>query len=398
MDGAALGSRSLFPDLEVGAYLNHAAISPPSLPVRRAAAEVLDDYARRGAHAFRRWLDQRERLRGKLARFIGATAADIAFVPNTTRGVTDVALCIPWRRGERVLCVEGEFPANVTPWQRAAELFELELAFLPCPTASSLEGWMAGLVAELVQRPARLLAVSAVEFQTGLRLPLERIGPVCAAHGCELFVDAIQACGVVPIDVAHVDYLSCGGHKWLMGPEGAGFLYVSAPRAACLAPRVAGWLGHEDALSFLFEGPGLLRYDRPIRQRAALVEGGAYNSMGYAALEAAVDILLELGVPAIQRHVGGYLDQLEHQLERREFQSARAAHAEARSGILSLLPPPGVDVIALHRAIDPAKVACTTPDGWLRFAPHWPNHVDEIGEVVAAIDAALYSMKRPTTG
>jgi selenocysteine lyase/cysteine desulfurase len=395
---AELGSRALFPDLEVRAYLNHAAISPPSLPARRAAQAVLDDYARRGAHAFRRFLDQRERLRGKLALLLGARAEDIAFVPNTTRGVTDVALCIPWRRGERILCIEGEFPANVTPWQRAADLFGLELAFLPQPTAAGLEAWLAGLVTELAARPARLLATSAVQFQTGLRMPIDRMGAVCAAAGAELFVDAIQACGVVPIDVTGVSYLTCGGHKWLMGPEGAGLLYVAPERAAALEPNVAGWLGHEDALSFLFEGPGRLRYDRPIRRRAALVEGGAYNSVGYAALEAALDPLLELGVETIHRHVNGYLDVLEAELCALGFSSARARAATARSGILSVRPPPGVDVIALHRAIDPARVACTTPDGWLRFAPHWPNATHEIGDVVAAVRDALQVTKRPTTG
>ena len=388
----ALGDRSLFPDLKPRAYLNHAAISPPSTAVRQAVAEVLQSSAALGAGAVRRWLEQRARLRHELGVLLGASPEDIAFIPNTSRGVTDMALCIPWKSGDRVLLAEGEFPANVTPWQRAAELFGLELSFLARPTADDVLGeWLGALEAALSSTGARLVALSAVQFQTGLRMPLERIGPLCRRHGSELFVDAIQACGVVPIDVRRqgIDYLASGSHKWLMGLEGAGMLYVAPERAAALRPHVAGWLGHEDALSFLFEGPGLLRYDRPLRRTARVVEGGMANTVGLAALAASLGCLQELGLEAIFAHVSGYLDALEAALVERGFQSLRARAPELRSGILSLKPPAGIDVIELHRAIDTAQVSCSTPDGLLRFAPHWPNGLGEIDGVVAAIDDAL---------
>src|SRR5687767_2632670 len=128
---ARLGDRSLFPTLEPAAYLNHAAIAPHSLAVQRAVQAVTADYARHGSGAFITWHAERLRLRGLLAQLLGAAAEDIALVANTTRGVTDVAMCLPWRPGDRVVLFEGEFPANVTPWQRAAELFGLELEFLP---------------------------------------------------------------------------------------------------------------------------------------------------------------------------------------------------------------------------------------------------------------------------
>ncbi|HEY8432049.1 MAG TPA: aminotransferase class V-fold PLP-dependent enzyme, partial [Sandaracinaceae bacterium] len=105
----SLGDRSLFPDLEAVAYLAHAAISPASTEVVRAAAAFTADYARRGVAAFGAWRDQRERLRARIARLIGASPSEIAFVANTTRSVIDVATCIPWRAGDRVLCLRGEF-------------------------------------------------------------------------------------------------------------------------------------------------------------------------------------------------------------------------------------------------------------------------------------------------
>ena len=390
----ALGDRSLFPDLAARFYLNHAAISPPSLPVRAAALGVLEDYARHGAAAFPRWSEQRARLKRKFASMIGAAAADIGLVPNTTQGVIDVALCLPWRRGDRIVVFDGEFPANVTPWQRAAELFGLEIH--PVPLRPFLESDAAGLsrLEDELRGGVRLVAVSAVQFQTGLRMPLRGIGALCRAAGTELFVDAIQACGMVPVDVVegHVDYLACGSHKWLMGLEGAGFLYVHPERVAALRPSVAGWLSHEDALAFLFEGPGRLRYDRPIRKRADFIEGGNCNSVGFAALEASIDIFSELGPAAIFAHVSGYLDLLEAGLRARGFDSLRAPEPTRRSGSLSVIPPANVSVVALHAALGQLGVACSIPDGILRFSPHWPNAHAEVAGVLEAVDAALASV------
>jgi selenocysteine lyase/cysteine desulfurase len=231
----ALGDRRLFPDLSARAYLSHAAISPASSEVQRACAALVADYAKNGLGAFQAWRDQRERLRARLARLIGAaSASDVAFVANTTRSVIDVALSLPWRPKDVVLCLRGEFPANVTPWQQAARTFELELRFLEVEAFRTDEG-LAALERELA-RGVRLVAVSAVQFQTGLRMPIEAIAERAHAIGAEVFVDAIQACGVVPIDVARagIDYLGCGSHKWLMGLEGAAFVYARPDRAAAL--------------------------------------------------------------------------------------------------------------------------------------------------------------------
>lgn len=386
----ALGDRSLFADLEHRAYLAHAAISPASSEVRRAVLAIAEDYARHGFAAFPRWRDQRERLRGRLARLIGAEASDVAFVASTTVSVVDVALSIPWKRGDRVVCFRGEFPANVTPWQQAARTFDLEVCFLDADAFRTEEG-MEALERELA-RGVRLVAVSAVQFATGLAMPIDAIAERAHAAGAEVFVDAIQACGVVPIDVsrAGIDYLGCGSHKWLMGMEGAAFLYVRPDRAGSLVPRVAGWLSHEDPLRFLMEpASGHLRYDRAIRKDVTLFEGGAQNGLGLAALEAAIAPIEALGVAAIFEHVQRYHDRLEPALIERGFTSERASDRARRSGTLSVVPPRGVDLIALASHLSSRGVIASTPDGRLRFAPHWPNAESEVGDVLSAIDAGL---------
>lgn len=386
-----LGDRSLFPGLEARAYLNHAAISPPSRPVIDAVSAVLASYATHGAAAFPTWMEQRARLRGKLARLLGAHPEDLGFVQSTTRGVNDIALCLPWRSGERVIVFEGEFPANVTPWQRAAALFGLEVVFLPLADFAIDEGRGLTRLEQELRRGVRLVAVSAVEFQTGLRMPLAAMSELCHAHGAELFVDAVQACGATPIDVTAlgIDYLACGGHKWMMAVEGTGFLYVRPDRIRALQPSVAGWLSHEDGVGFLFEGPGRLRYDRPIRARTDFVEGGNINAMGFAGMEAALDQILGLGVEAIHAHANTILDALEPALVARGFRSLRAPEPRRRSAILGVLPPENVSVIVLARELGALGIACSTPDGVLRFSPHWPNALAEVPVVLDAVDEAL---------
>jgi selenocysteine lyase/cysteine desulfurase len=382
-----LGDRSLFPDLEHRAYLSHAAISPPSLLVQRAIEQGMARQARGGVDAFFGHLEQRSRLKQKLARLIGAHPDEIALVLNTTVGVIDVAQSLPWQRGDRVLLIEGEFPANVTPWQRAAQRFELELEWLPPPSLDDDGEWLAALAAKV--DGARLLAVSAVQFQTGLRMPLEAIGRACRGAGCELFVDAIQGLGAVPIDVRRdgIDYLSAGGHKWLMGPEGTGVLYARRECAARLRPDLAGWISHLDAFEFLSEGEGHLRYDRGFKATVELFEQGMANTLGCLGLEASVDAIAELGVHAIFEHVARYNDALEEQLP--GLTSVRAPQREHQSGILSFRPPAGTDAMQLHRSLGEQGISCTTPDGLLRFAPHWPNALSEIPAVVEAVETAL---------
>ena len=240
----------------------------------------------------------------------------------------------------------------------------------------------------LREHEVRVLAVSAVQFQTGLRMPLAELADLAHAHGARIAVDAIQAAGVVPLNLGHLDldYVAGGAHKWLMGLEGTGYLVA---RADTLTPRVAGWLSVEDPLSFLMEGEGHLRYDKDVRDETDALELGSTNVVGAAALQAAIEPLLELGVEAIFQHVQDFHDLLEPALLERGFTSERAAQARFRSGILSVRPPPGEDLIALSSALNAAGVAVSTPDGRLRFAPHWCNSLDEVGLVVDALDAVL---------
>lgn len=394
MTQATLGDRSLFPELSCTAYLAHAAIAPLSAPVVERIKEVSTAYARGGMAGFGEWAPRLGQVRKDLAGFIGASSRELAFVSNTTHGVLDIAFGLRWRKGERVLLFDGEFPANVTPWQQAAEEFQLDLCWHSLePFGRSAEEGLAELEGAL-ERGLRLVAVSAVQYKTGLRMPIEDMAALCHRYDAELFVDAIQALGATPIDVScGIDYLSSGGHKHLMGAEGAGFLYVAERCASECHPRLAGWLSHEDAVEFLIRDEPKLRYDNPIKSGARAFEIGTTNVLGIAALGASAELLRGLGANAIHAHVNGYLDALEEGLRSRGFESYRARAAAARSTLLCVGTPEGVPPTRLSAELGKRGVVCNTPDGLVRFSPHWPNHIDEVPNVLDAVDEALAEIR-----
>ncbi|QOC22247.1 aminotransferase class V-fold PLP-dependent enzyme [Wenzhouxiangella sp. AB-CW3] len=383
-----LGSRELFPELETRVYANHASLSPPSQPVVNAVSACLSQYARDGMGSYANETERRERLRGRLAHLIGAPTRDLALVGNTTAGVLAVALGIPWRRGDRILVFDGEFPTNITPWQQAARREGLELVWMRADDfRTDHAGWLQQMEDHL-RAGIRLVAVSAVQFTTGQRMPLETMGAMCRQHGAELFVDAIQAMGVVPLDVeaCAIDYLTCGSHKWLMGPEGTGCFYARAEAAARLEPNVAGWLSHADPFAFLTRAPNELRYDRPLVQSARMVEFGTPHTLAAAGLEASVGLIDAIGVESIFEHVQAWHDALEPGLLDRGFSSARMVENEGRSGILSVCTTDAAAGPAWSRALAEYGIESASPDGWLRLSPHWPNGLDEADILLAAID------------
>jgi selenocysteine lyase/cysteine desulfurase len=171
-----------------------------------------------------------------------------------------------------------------------------------------------------------------------------------------------------------------------MGTGGTGFLYVSRNRARSLRPNLAGWLSSEDDLRYLLDGPGFLRYDRPIRKDVRVFESGNHNSLGSAGLDASVSLIQSLGVPAIFAHIQRYLDALEAILTAAGFRSVRSSRPDLRSCILSVLPPKRIRPADLQQQLLRERICCATPEGYLRFSPHWCNPLDEakrVGTVLA---------------
>lgn len=384
---ARMGSRELFPELTARSYLAHAAIAPPSRPVRAAADEVSARFAREGLLAIVHAKAEAERARRAFAGLIGVAPEQIARLANTSAGVIAVAEGLAWRAGERVLLVEGEFPTNVAPWLAVAQRRGLEVLSVPLADFESESGAGLERVEAALRRGVRLLAVSAVQFASGYAMPLAELGRLCRASGCLLFVDAIQAVGATPLDARALglDFLAAGAHKWLTGILGAGFLYVRPGAERELVPHGVGWMSLADPERFLFADQGPVPFAAPAAEGVARLEPGVLPFAALAAAATGMELLQGLGVPAIHAHVNALFERFEPLFLARGFRSRRAPSPAARSTILALEPPPDRSLGQVLAALAAEGVAATAPAGLLRLAPHWPNHPDEAAVLAAAL-------------
>ena len=277
--------RHQFPVTERLIYLNHAAVTP--LP--RTSAEAMQGLAQDsldfGSLHYDKWLDTYERLRVAAARLIGADRSEIALVKNTSEGIATVAMGLTWHPGDRVVAFREEFPSNYYPWLRLEE-HRASVDWLS--VTDSLD------TIDRACRGAKLLAISFVQYLSGFRADINAIGEICHRHGCFFLVDAIQGLGAFPLDVraAHIDALAADGHKWMLGPEGCGILYVRRDRQDSIFPMEFGWTnvaGYQDYSS----------RDLTLRPDAGRYECGTLNTIGCYGLRASIEFLLEVGIERI---------------------------------------------------------------------------------------------------
>src|SRR6266576_4944125 len=277
--------RDQMPITESLIYLNHAAVAPLCKPAAEAMKQLADEAMRFGSLHYDRWLAAYEGVRQTAARFIGASPREIAIVKNTSEGIATVAIGIDWQPGDRIVAFHEEFPANFLPW-RQLEQVGVRITWL------SVEDPMDKIDAACLG--ARLVAISFVQYLSGYRANLNAIGEICRRRGCFFFVDAIQGLGAFPLDVesAHIDALAADGHKWMLGPEGCGILYVRQSRQDSIRPVEFGWTNVASYNDYASR-------DMTLRPDAGRYECGTLNTIGCYGLSAALEFLLSVGVERI---------------------------------------------------------------------------------------------------
>lgn len=361
--------------------MNHAAVSP--LPARAAGAlrEYAELLSTRGPLAFPA-LDARVKsLREAGARLLGVTeelggASSVSVVANTTTGLALVAGGLDWRPGDVVVTTESEFPANLAPWLDLAR-HGVEVRRVPTRDGA----YAAEDVIAACDARTRLVSLSLVAYHTGFVAPAAEVGSFCRARGIAFGLDAIQAAGAVPVDVAALgaDYLSADGHKWLLGPEGCGLFFTTpAFRARLRAP--SGWLNLKRTHPTQYE-----LGDRPeYVEDAGKFEVGALPMPGVFALHASIGLLLEAGTEAIGARIRAVHAVLEEGLPRLGF--SPVLHGQAvRSGILAARPPAGLDARRAMKHLEANGVACSARAGFLRLSPHFGGEPGDAERVLALL-------------
>jgi cysteine desulfurase / selenocysteine lyase len=365
-----------FPVVRNWVYLDHAAVAP--LP--RRSGDILRHWtAQQETDGVVAWpANERrvEEIRDKVAALLDAHRDEIAFINSTTHGIGLIAEGFPWREGDTVVTATDEYPSNLYPWMN------LESRGVTVRRVSSRDGriWLEDLAAA-IDRSTRILAISHVEFATGFRNDLDALAEMCHERGVALFVDAIQGLGPHRIDMRKtpVDFLAADGHKWLLGPEGAGLLFVRRDWIDRLRPIGVGW--HSVVGSYNVPEP-----EFRLKPNAQRWEGGSFNMPGLLAFGASLDLFLEWGLDVVVQRIADRAQAVRELAVSAGWSVYGSPRAADRSAIV-VLEREGVDPATVARELRRTYgIVAACRRGRLRISPHVYNNDTDLERLRAALE------------
>lgn len=359
-------------------YLNHAANSPWPKRTVEAVQRFAQENMTQGAKNYRQWEQQELRLREQLRELLNAPAVtDIALLKNTSEALSVVAYGLTWQRGDNIVIINQEFPSNRIVWEslqnQGVTVRQADISHTNHPEESLLA---------LVDEKTRLIAVSAVQYATGLRMDLAKIGTFCQEKQIRFCVDAIQSLGALQLDVQaiHADFVMADGHKWLLAPEGVAVFYCKAEQREQLQLKQYGWRMVENPLDFDAK-------DWQVAKSAQRFECGSPNMLGIHALSASLSLLAEVGMQKVETGVldnTHYLLEALTQLPDIEILSPQEPHRYA--GIVTFRHRQ-VESKTLFRHLLTQGVICSQRGGGIRFSPHFYTPREKLARAVAYVKA-----------
>ncbi len=364
-------ARSYFPYLKSGKiYFNHASTGPLSVPVLRQINNILNEMSETNIDNYTKLLSVIKETKEDIAFMINAKSDRIAFLDNTSNGINILAQGIPWKKGDRILLNDLEFPANVYPF------LNLQKNGVIVDFVKSHDGIVsADDVIKNIKPGTRLVSISQVQFLTGYRVDLEKIGNVCRDKGIIFSVDAIQGLGAVRLDVVKdkIDFLSSGSQKWLLGLQGMAFIYVSENLQENMIPGYVGWLSVEDAWN-------LLHYDLTLKKTADCFQGGTLNTIGIYALNASLKMFKEFGFDNIEQKVIKNSLHLIKKLEEINIHPVLSGCDDRNiAGIVSFKHNESKKTF---EELVKNDIQCAVREGMIRLSPHFYNIDEESDRIV----------------
>ncbi|OAI05457.1 aminotransferase class V-fold PLP-dependent enzyme [Methylomonas methanica] len=358
-----------FPLIDDLIYLNHAAVAPWPKRTSAAVIQFAEQNCQFGSHYYLDWLKKENEIRRQLQTLLNAPSAnDIALVKNTSEALSFVAFGLPWQAGDNIVSSNQEFPSNRLPWQALAErgvaFREADLHSADTPEDALFA---------LVDSATRLLTISSIQFASGLRMDLERIGDFCRQRGILFCIDAIQSLGAVQFDVQayHADFVMADGHKWLFGPEGLGVFYTNPATRDRLKLSQYGWHMMKDTHNYE-------NLPWEIHPGARRFECGSPNMQGIHALSASLSLLLETGMATVEALVLERSDYLRDAINANdELILLSERHSRLKSGIVNFKHR-RIDNDVLYKHLQKNGVVCALRGGGIRFSPHFYNTLAEL--------------------
>lgn len=368
--------RALFPITERSIYLNHAAVSPPPAPTIEAIKAQLDDVSENGSVNYRSWVATKERARKLAADMIGARPEQFAFTRNTSDGLSTVANGLDWQAGDNVVTFENEFPSNVYPWQRLRQAFGVEVR-MGAERAGRVD---TEELIRLIDEHTRLIAISQVQYASGFRSDLSRLGQAARAVDALLVVDVIQAMGVIPTDVNAelIDVAAGACHKWLLTPEGVGILYLSDRARERIKPTLVGWVSVPNPEDYH-------NFEQGWNVGALAWETGTCPTALMHGLETSLKLLTNTGIKRIAGYLEELTDYLCTKLDSHKYQIVSSRLAGEKSQIVCIRHREGISPMTLYSQLKQRNIITAPRGDRLRIAPHFYNTPDEIDELVRAL-------------
>ncbi len=377
--------RRQMPICERWAYFDHAAVGPLPLPAAEAIGDFAAEASQQGDTVWPQWAAEVEQLRADFAEMLHCQREEVALVPNTSYGINLIAEGFRWRPGDNVVIPAGEFPSNVFPWENQRRR-GVELRVVPGGADGRIDH--EALLAAIDSR-TRIVAASWVGYASGFRIELEPLVEAVHRAGALFFLDAIQGLGVFPLDLASVpiDFLAADGHKWLLGPEGAGVTVIRKRHLELLDCVPVGWNSVRTAHRF-----GHAEFD--LKPDASRYEIGSQNMVGMRALRQSLAIFRTVvdacGEAAIGERVLGLAERLDGRLRELGAQTAVAAERRNRSGIVTFSIP----AVASGRVREIAtehRVAVSCRGIGVRASVHAYNNDADIDRLIEAVQSSLAS-------
>lgn len=367
--------RNEFPIVRNRAYLNNASIGPMSNLVMTSVEAFLTNVRDFGRNNYPHWCAYAENaIKSRIGRMIGAYREEIAFTKNTTEGLVAVANGLDWRDGDNIVLPSIEYPSNVYCWQRLARQGVSIKWVEPVDGVIAVES-----IADAIDSRTRLVSVSSVQFSNGYRHDIEALQDLCRKRGVLLNIDAIQCVGALHLDLSSggIDFLSFGGHKWMLSPIGTGIFYCNARALDQLTPSMVGY--HTVAKSEAHMDYDLGDY----RPGAARFEAALENFPGIWGMDAAVKTVLALGTKAVEHHILSMVEYATDKLKSRGWTIMSPSGAGEMSGILSFCGP--IDVVELEKRLKEAKIDIAIRAGRARISPSYYNDRSDIDAFIAAL-------------
>jgi len=368
--------RALFPVTERAIYLNHAAVSAPPTPTIDAIKSQLADVSENGSLNFRKWLAVRESARQLIAGMMGALPNQVAFMRNTSDALSTVANGLDWQAGDNLVSFRHEFPSNLYPWLRLRDTLGVEVR-LSAERAGRVD--VEELI-RLIDSRTRIVAISQVQYASGFRADLERIGRAARGHDALLVVDVIQALGVIPLNVEAelVDVAAGACHKWLLTPEGVGLLYLSARARERIQPTLVGWTSVPNPDDYG-------NYEQGWNEGTLAWETGTAPASLIHGLEASLKILNEIGISTIQAHLEKLTDHLCEQLQNTAYEVVSSRRREEKSQIVCIRNTAGMSSMDLYTHLRKRNIVTAPRGDRLRISPHFYNTFEEIDDLLKAL-------------